>query len=61
MSALMEKFVQFYNKNITDDNLDDEHYTHPFMRSYRILSAFLHYHPFHDDSNGRVGRSLMAL
>lgn len=56
----MEKFVQFYNKNVASENLDDEHYIHPLMSSCHILSTFLHIHPFYD-GNGRVGCSLMAL
>ena len=55
----MERFVQFYNKTVTSDN-DEPYQIHPLMNACRILSSFLHIHPFYD-GNGRVGRSLMAL
>ena len=59
MPALMERFVQFYNKTVTSDN-DEPYQIHPLMNACRIHSSFLQIHPFFD-GNGRVGRSLMAL
>ncbi|CAG8772063.1 30888_t:CDS:2 [Gigaspora margarita] len=56
--ALTERFVQFY-KTVTGDN-DEPYQIHPLMNACRILSSFLHIHPFYD-GNGRVGLSLMAL
>nr|CAG8511433.1 6970_t:CDS:2 [Entrophospora candida] len=60
--ALMERFIQFYNKTVTSNNVDDHepYQIHPLMNAYRILSSFLHIHLFYD-GNGRVGHSLMAL
>ncbi|CAJ0627401.1 2350_t:CDS:2 [Entrophospora sp. SA101] len=60
--ALMERFVQFYNKTVTSDNVEDHepYQIHPLMNACRILSSILHIHPFYN-GNGRMGRSLMAL
>jgi Fic family protein len=46
----MERFIQFRNECIKNTNF------HPLLTACRILSAFLHVHPF-IDGNGRVGIS----
>ncbi|CAG8451100.1 5947_t:CDS:2 [Dentiscutata heterogama] len=51
--ALMERFIQFRDESQNSG-------FHPLIIASRILSTFLHVHPF-ADSNGRVGRSIMAL
>jgi Fic family protein len=52
--ALMERFIQFRDESIKNSGL------HPIIVACRILSTFLHIHPF-IDGNGRVGCSIMAL
>ncbi|CAG8762406.1 9953_t:CDS:2, partial [Cetraspora pellucida] len=51
--ALMERFIQFRDESQNSG-------LHPLIIASRILSTFLHVHPF-ADGNGRVGRSIMAL
>ncbi|RHZ62856.1 hypothetical protein Glove_334g33 [Diversispora epigaea] len=51
--ALMERFIQFRDESKNSG-------LHPLIIASRILSTFLHVHPF-IDGNGRVGRSIMAL
>ncbi|CAB4424212.1 unnamed protein product [Rhizophagus irregularis] len=52
--ALTEKFIQFRNECTKNPSV------HHLIIACRILSAFLHIHPFIND-NGRLGRSIMAL
>ncbi|CAB4389360.1 unnamed protein product [Rhizophagus irregularis] len=52
--ALTEKFIQFRNECTKNPGV------HHLIIACRILSAFLHIHPFIND-NGRLGRSIMAL
>src|SRR3990170_2089049 len=50
----MERFIQFRNECTKNPNV------HHLIIACRILSAFLHIHPF-IDGNGRLGRSIMVL
>ena len=53
LPALMERFIQFRDESKNSG-------LHPLIIASRMLSAFLHVHPF-IDGNGRVGRLIMAL
>ncbi|CAG8682226.1 15530_t:CDS:2 [Cetraspora pellucida] len=59
---LTERFVQFYNKTVTSNNVNYHklYQIHFLMNACHILLFFFHIHPFYDD-NRHIGCSLMTL